>query len=271
VSKSEEHETDILLPLANPDTYCQLIDIVNRLNREDRSITLTQFISDKNDKEKAKLLLEGAEKLLPNNYTIEKTIDMEKNPARGILKAAKKSKANLLIVGWHGENVKNKEKGRILDPVLRKAPCSVLIGKSLERLPQNPRQILVPLTGVQESDILALKTAESLLNPTEGGRITILYYNQSPIRLNHINYLLNNVINQDSIILEEIASSSEKPVKTTTLQAREFDLTVSGLIEPWLFRRGNPSYSERIALESSGAMIMVRTPQPIRSRINFFT
>ncbi|MDC7222105.1 MAG: universal stress protein [Spirochaetales bacterium] len=269
--KKIKYETDILLPLANPETSGYLINLVNRLGRTPQNILLTQLARDRKAEEKASLLLDRAEKLLGENFTVSKQIRIDKNPARGILKAAKERGARLLVVGWHSRDVKNSAKGRVLDPVLRKAPCSVLIGKSLDRLTDNPRQILVPLTGVRESDILALETAESLLDPVLGGRITILYFKGSPIRLNHIEFLLNQVVKGHNIKLDGIASDSEKPVKTTILQAREFDLTVSGLIEPWLFRRGKPSYSERVALESTGAMVMVRTPQPIRSRINFFT
>ena len=42
--------------------------------------------------------------------------------------------------------------------------------------------------------MLALKAAESMIDPSRGGRITILYFKRSPIRLAHINYLLTQVI-----------------------------------------------------------------------------
>ena len=273
MSKREKSETDILLPLANPENSGRLIDLVNRLHiKENIRILLMQFVRNQESEEEASRLLEKSKKQLNSNFSVQTKINIDRNPARGIIKTAGACKAGSLIVGWHGEKVKNSEKGRVLDPVLRKAPCSVIIGKGLEHLKgEAPRQILVPLTGVKESDVLALKTAESMLDPTRGGRITILYFKRSPIRLNHINFLLTQVITHNNIRLDGIASDSPKPVKTAILQAREFDLVTIGLIEPWLFRRGKPSYSERIAQESTGAVLMVRTPGLVRSKINFFT
>ncbi|MDC7218665.1 MAG: universal stress protein [Spirochaetales bacterium] len=268
--KNEKCETNVLLPLANPETSGLLIDLVNRLNKEETKVLLMKLVNKEEEKAEALALLDRKEKLLKETFIVSKQVRTEKRPDRGILKAARECRAGYLVLGWHGNDVKNSDKGRVLDPILRKAPCSVLIGKSLELISERPRQILVPLTGVKESDVQALKTAESLLDPVYGGRITILYFNQSPIRLTHINFLMTEVLSRTNIRLDGIASNSEKPVKTTILQSREFDVTVSGLIEPWLFRRGKASFSERIALESTGAMIMVRTPRPVRSRINFF-
>ena len=273
VSKKELVETDVLLPMANPENSIYLIDLAGRLHRETgKRLLLMQLINSHKDEDEASELLVRCEKLLQEHFSVDKRILLEKNPARGIVKAARECKAKSLIVGWHGENVKNRQKGRVLDPVLRNSPCSVIIGKGLDQLSRKaPRQILVPLTGVRESDVLALKAAESMIDPSRGGRITILYFKRSPIRLNHINYLLTQVISSPFIRLDGIASDSEKPVKTTILQSREFDLITIGLIEPWLFRRGKPSFSERVAQEYKGAMLMVRPPQPVRSRIHFFT
>ena len=273
VNNNEIMETEVLLPLANPDNSIYLIDLANRMNREKgKKLLLMRLIASQDEKEEASLHLQKSEELLRENFSVSRKILIGKNPAKSIVEAARESKAQSLIVGWHGEHKRNSRKGRVLDPVLRKSPCSVIIGKGLEHLSREaPRQILVPLTGVRESDILAVKAAESMLDPVRGGRITILYFKRSPIKLNHINFLMTQVITSPNIKLDGIASDSEKPVKTTILQSRDFDLITIGLIVPWLFRRGKPSYSERIALESEGAMIMVRSPQPVRSRINFFT
>jgi hypothetical protein len=265
-------KTDILLPLANPENSFHLIDLVNRLYHGKRNITLVHLLSDEGEREKAADLLREAGSGLNRDFTLKTLIETDRDPARSIIRKAKKLKARNLVVGWHGNKLKGAKRGRVLDPVLKKASCSVIIGKGLEQLPpESPRQILVPLCGVREIDVLALKTAESLLERERGGRITILYFKRSPVKLSHIDYLMNEVIRRNNIKLDGIASDSDKPVKTTILQSREFDLVTMGLVEPWLFRKGKPSYSERVALEHTGTLLMIRTPRPIHSRINFFT
>ena len=81
-----------------------------------------QLIHSHRDEEEAAGLLQRSEKLLKDHFSVDRKILLEKNPARGIVKAARECKAKSLIVGWHGENVKNSRKGRVLDPVLSQIP-----------------------------------------------------------------------------------------------------------------------------------------------------
>jgi hypothetical protein len=276
VINDDKLSADILIPLANPKSSGSLTGIANQLaGKNQRTISLMTLVRSSRSTDKtqeARDTISAARQGLSSHFTIHETVRFDSNPARGIYREAREEKIQTIIMGWHSPDEKNKNKGRILDPVLRKAPCNVIIAKDYWYDPSSyPRQILVPLSGIKSNDELALKTAESMIDPHRGGRITILYFNKSPIKLNHINFLMTEVINSSNIKLEGIASDSDKPAKTTILQSRDFDLVVLGINEPWLFKRGKPSFTEKVAQELTCAMLMVRTPQLVRSRINFFT
>lgn len=270
---TDDEQGRILVPLANPDNCLSLAGLADcYAGGVPRGITLLSLVGGHNDEGAAREVIALGRTSLSQFHRVYESIRYDAKPAHGIIKEAKEEKADAIIMGWHRPDEKKEHRGRVLDPVLKKSPCPVVIAKDYFHDPRNlPRQILVPLSGIKANDELALKTAEKMLDPLKSGRITILYYNRSSIKLVLINYLMTQVVSSPRIKLDGIASMSDKPVKTTILQARDFDLVVLGIHEPWLIKKGKPSYSERVAQGLEGALLMVRAPQAVRSKISFFT
>lgn len=261
--KKENFTSHLLLPIANPKSCQALTGLVNQLYAdEDKTIGLVNFVKGHGSIKKSQEVLNLAKSKLSASFSINEVICHDSRPSHGIIKEAQREQVESIVMGWHGPDEKNRKKGRVLDPVLKKAPCNVIIAKDFYfNKDKLPRQILVPLSGIKTNDELALKTAERMINSRTGGRITILYFNESNIKLPLINHLMNEVITKKNIKLDVISSISIKPVKTTILQSREFDLLVMGISEPKLFKKGKPTYTERVAQELEGAMLIVRSPQ----------
>jgi hypothetical protein len=87
-----------------------------------------------------------ASQLAAENVQLRTSVRYCRSVARGILTTVRESRTDLLILGWHGRlhRGQNTAWGRTLDPVLRRAPCNVVVAKGLTD-DQQFRRILVPI------------------------------------------------------------------------------------------------------------------------------
>ncbi len=83
---------------------------------------------------------------------LKASVRCARSAARGILTTARESATDLIVLGWHGRIQRGQPAawGKTLDPVLRRAPCPVVIAKGIEG-PQPFRRILVPLIEARHS------------------------------------------------------------------------------------------------------------------------
>lgn len=96
-----------------------------------------------------------------------------RSAARGILTTVRESRTDLLLLGWHGRMHRGQPIawGRTLDPVLRRAPCNIVVAKGLVD-GQRYRKILVPVLDPVHS-AYALNVASRLADETEDSEIEV--------------------------------------------------------------------------------------------------
>lgn len=93
-----------------------------------------------------KIVAEEAAQLASESIALRTLVRYCRSVARGILTTVRESRTDLLVLGWHGRlhRGQNTAWGRTLDPVLRRAPCNVVVAKGLAET-QEFRRILVPI------------------------------------------------------------------------------------------------------------------------------
>ena len=89
-----------------------------------------------------------------------------RNIARGIVSAAREKKADMLVMGWHGESKHHVfTLGSTLDPIIESAPCNVVIFKGCKD--HKFKRVLVPVAG-GPNGAFALEVASILADKNEG-------------------------------------------------------------------------------------------------------
>jgi nucleotide-binding universal stress UspA family protein len=104
---------------------------------------------------------------LAPQYPLRTTLRYCRNAARGIVSAVRERRANMLIMGWHGQRPRSGFLlGSTVDPIVETAPCDLIMLKDCGGN-QAYKRILVPLAGGPNS-ALALEIAGILADPEEG-------------------------------------------------------------------------------------------------------
>ncbi len=91
-------------------------------------------------------------------------------PSLAIIRAAKRARADVIVVGWRGHGViRRLLAGSVSRDVVRAAPCSVLV---VRRATRNVRNVVIGVDGSEQS-ARAVRFA-SRLQPPEGGRLLLV-------------------------------------------------------------------------------------------------
>lgn len=251
----EGDEYRVMIPVANTDNALHLAVTTTLLCRRKKSrikilhmlqvrgsIPLTN--ADEYLSEGKKSIIEAAEYLKPL-FPITTTVRYCRNVARGIISTVIEKKVNLLIMGWHGK-IKSSlfSMGSILDPVIAKAPCNIVILKD-ECKNKQFHTVLVPLFG-GSNDSLAMETAELLLFHEEGRLILLNLYGKRK-REDYSRNLFSRIVKNRSVEYSELSPEFSDGIEAVLAASEGCDLAVVGIEGSSLFRMGRKSLTETIA------------------------
>ncbi len=179
-----KQHTRILVPIANPDTAESLLRLAGTLVRPEggkvialRVITVPSQLplSDGSIKAEAdQMLLDRAiDQATKEEFRVQIMTRVSRSIAEGILDTAREEDVDQILVGWSGGEIRSlsKSMGPVLDPIVKDAPCDVLIVKGFNWT--GIRSILVPSAGGPNSPIGA--QLASVLSKSTDAKVTGLY------------------------------------------------------------------------------------------------
>lgn len=181
--KTKQH-TRILVPIANPETAESLLHLAGTLVRPEggkvialRVITVPNQLplSDGSIKAEAdRMLLDRAiDQATKEEFRVQIMTRVSRSIAEGILDTAREEDVDQILVGWSGGKTRSlsKSMGPVLDPIVKDAPCDVLIVNGFNW--KAIKSILVPTAGGPNSPIGA--RLASTFSKSTGAKVTGLY------------------------------------------------------------------------------------------------
>ncbi|HWG90806.1 MAG TPA: amino acid permease [Candidatus Thermoplasmatota archaeon] len=280
---AERRPYRVLVPVANPATVEALMRIAVPLAREnDGEVVILNVITvppttlpsaARDLWREGEPLLEQA-RAAAGDVPTHTIVKIGHDTAHAILETIEEEEADVMVLGWRGHRrAKDFVFGSTLDPILRRAPCRLL----LVRLTGSGRfeKVLVP-TRLGRQAPLALSVATTLAHQ-HGGEVDVLHVitpasaeEVAPsLREPLIRRLLQEEVRppvEPNILLRE----SEDVVGTVVAESSEHDVLVVGASgeTAWrLYLLGDPI--ERIAREAKGTVIVVKEPGLLRRAVAY--
>ena len=206
---------------------------------------------------------------LSPRYTFGSTLRYCRNIARGIISAATERKADLLILGWHGNPAGEFSLGSTVDPILERAPCNVAVFKDSGQ--QKNSTVLVPFAGGPNA-AFTLEMA-SILADKEQGRIVVLNVAPPGQPTIDIDAFLDETVPTLPNARREMFQSkyviSRDTLGTLLDESEQSDLVIIGATRDPLFRQKVlGSLPEAFAARCNKPLVMVKAKHPIKSFIN---
>lgn len=206
---------------------------------------------------------------LAPRYAFGSTMRYCRNFARGIISAAAERKADLLIMGWHGQRRRRRgfSLGSTIDPVLELATCNVAVFKNCQQ--NKYMNVLVPYAGGPNA-AFALETASAMAEH-DGGKV-IVFHVAPPGKPTHdIDAFLEEIVpqfNAPRSLFEAKYTISRDLLKTLLEEADHHDLVIIGATRDPLFRqRVMGSLPEEFARVCEKPLVMVKAKHTIQSFI----
>ena len=156
ISKGE-HPFRVLVPLSNPSSVHQLIDMAAAIATERGGEVVALRVAVVPDQlppsyeearvEEERILLEQAHRIaLQHNVPVTSLIRVGHNAARAILETAREHSCDLIIMGWKGyTTTKEKILGEVVDAVVDHARTDLMLVKQVSDQPL--RKFLLPSAG----------------------------------------------------------------------------------------------------------------------------
>ena len=234
-SAPEGDEYRIMVALANPDNALELVgNAVKLCGAKKARVKLLHMVSAPSQvplSDAGQYMTRGREGIveamlyLAPHFPITTTIRYCRNIARGIISAVREKKVDMLILGWDGRmDNRNFRLGRIVDPVIERSPCDIVIFKGCGN--RKFSRILVYLAG-RPDDALALEVA-SILVEREGGTIVALTLeNAKPQSAQQVLETARRYIPSHAHVVTQVSRASN-PVDAIAEASKVADLTVLG-------------------------------------------
>lgn len=174
----------ILVPIANPETAATLLHLAGTLVRSEggkvialRVITVPSQLplsEGRIEAEANRMLLDQAiDQATKEEFRVQTMTRVSRSIAEGILDTAREEDVDQILLGWSGGETRSMSKsmGPVLDPIIKDAPCEVLIVRGYNW--KEIKSILVPTAGGPNAPIGA-KLASTLSQST-GAEVTGIY------------------------------------------------------------------------------------------------
>jgi uncharacterized hydrophobic protein (TIGR00271 family) len=279
VFKSEETEGStkqhkrILVPIANPDTAGTLLHLAGTLVRPEggkvialRVVTVPSQLplSDgRIEAEANRVLLDQAiDQATKEEFRVQTMTRVSRSIADGILDTAREEDVDQILVGWSGGETRSisKSMGPVLDPVIKDAPCDVLIVKGENW--KDLRSILVPTAGGPNAPIGA--RLASTLSLSTGAVVTGIYVQvgrASSQRMAENRKILERTfqdLNFSKPPDKKIIQASSAPTGILK-EAENYDLVIIGASEEgFIDQFAFGSIPQRIASQAPHSSVMVK-------------
>ena len=201
---------------------------------------------------------------LAPQFPLSTTIRYCRSIARGIISAVRRRKADMLIMGWHGETQARAFRlGSTIDPVIERAPCNVVILKDCGK--RDFRRVLVPLAG-GPNGAFALEVASILAHPDEGQVVAFTVgghrkFDIGAFLADHVGemHLPPDRVEAKVVAAPNVADSILK-------EAEAYDLIVIGCTgQPPALRFGRDPVPDIVARRCQKPLVMVRAGVGISS------
>jgi uncharacterized hydrophobic protein (TIGR00271 family) len=279
VFKSDEIEEGtkqhkrILVPIANPETASTLLHLAGTLVRSEggkvialRVITVPNQLplSDgRIEAEANRVLLDQAiDQATKEEFRVQTMTRVSRSIAEGILDTAREEDVDQILVGWSGGESRSisKSMGPVLDPVIKDAPCDVLIVKGENW--KDLKSILLPTAGGPNAPIGA-KLA-STLSLSTGAEVTGIYVQvgrASSSRMAENRKILERTFQDLSFSKppeKKIIQASSAPAGILK-EAENHDLVIIGASEEgFIDQFAFGSIPQRIASQAPNSSVMVK-------------
>jgi APA family basic amino acid/polyamine antiporter len=275
----EKEEYRILLSVANPANAIPLAQICYRFCQSKGPHTEVEVIhmvpvppqvpladASKYAQPGEEAITEAMLYLAPR-FSFGSTMRYCRNVGRGIISAAAERRADLIIMGWHGEGKRGFTLGSTVDPVLERATCDVMLFKDC--IHQKYKRILVPYAGGPNAAI-SLETAATMVE-RDGGKVTVFSVSQPGKPTRDIDlFLAENLPRLDvpMSLFESKYAVNRDILQTLIDEAEHHDLVIVGATEDPLFRqRFIGSLPEELAKKCRKPLVMAKAKNPIKSII----
>ncbi|MGA1874840.1 MAG: amino acid permease [bacterium] len=278
--KAEEgKEYRIMVPVANPKNALEMVRTTYVLSgAKEASVELLHMVPVPDQvplTDAEKYMLEGKEAIveamlyLAPLFPISTTVRYCRSIARGIVSAVKEKKADLLIMGWHGQPKRSYgfSLGSTIDPIIERSPCDVILLKDMGH--RKFKNILVPLAG-GPNGAFALEIS-SILAEKDGGHILALAVSHGKRHFD-IDHFIDEHRDRLRLSRERIQTKTVKAPDITEAilrEAADYDLIVLGYTrQPRISRVVRDSIPEIVARKSPKPLLIVKTSGGFRSIIN---
>ncbi len=262
----------ILVPIANPDTAETLLHMAGTLARQQqgkvialRVITVPNQVSlseGSRQAESDRVLLDRAiAQATKEEFQVQTMTRVSRSVPEGILDTAREERVDQIILGWKGDDRSfPTSMGPVIDPVLRNAPCDVLVmkGDTWNKI----NSILLPTSGGPNAPIGARIAAH--LSQAYQAKVTGLYVQvgrATPRRMEE-----NRQTIQETFTGLDFSSPPEAKVIMAdhvldgiTKEAQQYDLVIIGASEQGTLDQFTfGSVPQRIAAQSSKLAVVVK-------------
>ena len=276
-----EHEGDqyqIMVAVANPNSALALVQTTAQIcQAKDAQIQLLHMVPVPDQvplSDAHQYMLEGKEGILEAmvslglQFPINTTLRYCRNPARGIVGAAREKRANLLILGWHGRaRHRHFTLGSTVDPIVERSPCDVIVLKDCGGN-RTFQRVLAPVAGGPNGP-MAIEMAHILSDPDQG-RITAFTVagGRTPFDIETFAQEQRTRLDLPAGRLETKVAEAGNIVDTILAEAEGHDLVILGCTEEPLVRRvTRDPIPETVAKRCQTPLMMVRTSGRLRSWI----
>jgi uncharacterized hydrophobic protein (TIGR00271 family) len=258
---SAQNEHHILVASRGPDDFRSLLYVGYSLARANHTgLTIVTVTSIEEQPEWFEIPAALAD------VPIETRVLHSESPAKAILKYARQSSPNLLLVNWRGEPPRQGYMlGSTLDPILRQAPCDIVVLKANETWPEGAFldkeiKVLVP-TAMGPNAPLAMDLA---LNLSDRSRVTALYVthqSEDRARVQERERWLEEFVQPwaDSSRFQRKIIQSNSVLHGILSEAKDYDLTILGASNESIFSQMLfGQFPQAFAAQNEGPTIIVK-------------
>ncbi|MBD2083129.1 cation:proton antiporter [Leptolyngbya sp. FACHB-17] len=179
------HQTTIVVPIYNPNTEANLLELAALIARSHAgqliplAIALSQAhlnspaMQERIDDSESRLVRATE---LTEGFGVKVTplLRIDDNVAQGIARTSREYRADLIVMGWGRKSaIRERLFRNVVNSVLYAASCPVAVAR-LVKSPSEFQQILLPVENLTPRSISTLQLAHNIATAT-GGQITILH------------------------------------------------------------------------------------------------
>jgi len=239
---AQDHPFTVIVPLANPQTLGNLLDMAALLANYEGGVLIPLAIAaahvhmdapqlEQSLQDKQKLLQEAVNLGQDYRASLHPLLRIDDDVALGISRAARENHASLIILGWSEKSTGLRARlfGSLIDSVFWSAHCPVAVMRLLDK-PQNFRRILLPLKNITPQALQTFQFTQ-LFASTNQAQITILHVcdrQTPPAAISDFKSVLEQLLAQSPLPAQYHIKiiSHEDTAKVITRISSSFDLVV---------------------------------------------